>query len=205
MLCFLSVKVSFLAVPFCDFACRPPKTWDCQKLTSWQTDEQHGNVPRAMWNVAMGDPVFWITCVILAHCASHVLLGWPDGSLVWILISIFEKAARYRLPLRQRPTQEYPPWDPRKKGIPVDFHTFNRDVRMLARQYFIPGPADFARMRRMPPRSTIRLGWKWNATVGIPLGETSPSRTPGGPRVVVDWPDFLRLLNTLDRGCTMGS
>ena len=174
-------------------------------MQSWQTDEQHGNVPRAMWNVAMGDPVYWVTCVILAHCATHVLLGWPDGSLVWILATLFEKAVSYRLGLRQSPHDAYPPYDPRKKGLPVDFHSWGRDVRMLSRQYFIPGPADFARLRRVPPRQTIRLSWKWNATVGIPLGETAPSRVPGGPRTVVDWPDFHQLLTTLDQGCTMGS
>ena len=153
----------------------------------------------------MGDPVYWVTCVILAHCVTHVLLGWPDGSLVWILATIFEKAVSYRLPMRQSPADPYPPFDPRRRGIPVGFHTFCRDVRMLARQYFIPGPADFARLRRIPPRQTIRLSWKWNATVGIPLGETSPPRVAGDPRRIMDWPDFHRLLTTLDQGCTMGS
>ena len=84
--------------------CRPPRTWRSEALQSWQVDVDHGSVPRSIWDVAIGDPVYWVTIIILANCATHVLLGWPDGSLVWVLMGLFEKAVSYRL--RQRTFEE---------------------------------------------------------------------------------------------------
>ena len=60
---------------FCYFVRRPPRTWRSEVFQLWAVDVDHGNTPRSLWNIAVGDPIFWVTIVILANCATHVLLG----------------------------------------------------------------------------------------------------------------------------------
>ena len=164
-------------------------------MQSWQRDETHGNVLRTLWFVALGNPTYWVACLVLAYCASHVLLGWPDGSLVWILTTIFEKAVSHRLSSRRVPTDTYPPRDPRRRA-PVSFGGLTRDLVVLCRQYFIPGEEDFLKLARQPVGKIS--SWKWNPTQGIPLGETAPPPILGRPKRVVEWPSFRFLVVTLD-------
>ena len=109
---------------------------------------------------------------------------------------------------RSRPHRaSYPPQDPRRRP-PVDFHPLTDDIRVCCRQYFIPSNADIARMRRH--RSQTHRTFKWNASVGIPLGEIDSinPQWPGQPRRLSGWPDFRHLLVVLDKGChdvTLGS
>ena len=164
-------------------------------MQSWQRDETHGNMLRTLWFVALGNPTYWVACLVLAHCASHVLLGWPDGSLVWILTTIFEKAVSHRLSSKRVPTDTYPPRDPRRRA-PVSFGGLTRDLVVLCRQYFIPGEEDFLKLARQPVGKIS--SWKWNPTQGIPLGETAPPPILGRPKRVVEWPSFRFLVVTLD-------
>ena len=176
-------------------ALRPPLNWRNTTMQSWQRDETHGNVLRTLWFVALGNPTYWVACLVLAHYASHVLLGWPDGSLVWILTTIFEKAVSHRLSSRRVPTDTYPPRDPRRRA-PVSFGGLTRDLVVLCRQYFIPGEEDFLKLARQPVGKIS--SWKWNPTQGIPLGETAPPPILGRPKRVVEWPSFRFLVVTLD-------
>ena len=190
---------SFLFPCACAFPRRPPPHWKEPVLESWRTDEEHGGVPRALWLVALGNPVFWVASFVLAHCTTHVLLGWPDGSLVWILTAVFEQAASFLLPYRNPAMWErYPPADARRRGEPVGFRAFERDLRTLCRQYFIPGAADLARVKKSPRKAP---SMKWNATIGTPLGDVSSTLFTGGPRYLVGWPAFSHLLATLDEAC----
>ena len=137
------------------FLCRPPRKWETSSLESWRVDTGHGNVPRAYWYVAVGNPMFWVACFILAHCSTHVLLGWPDGSLVWVLTAMFERAASFCLSHRGPETgMTYPPKEPRRRGHPVGFQQYVRDLRTLCRHYVVPSPSDLAKVKRRKPSTT---------------------------------------------------
>ena len=41
----------------------------------WQRDEAYRNMLRTLWFVALGNPTYWVACLLLACCASYVLLG----------------------------------------------------------------------------------------------------------------------------------
>ena len=188
-----------LLVRFSSLPRRPPKKWGSAALESWKDDEEHGKVPRAYWYVAVGNPMFWVACFILAHCSTHVLLGWPDGSLVWVLTTVFERAASFCLSHRGPETgMTYPPKEPRRRGQPVGFQQYVRDLRTLCRHYVLPGPTDLAKVKRRKPSTTAV---KWNVTIGTPLGELSPSQGAGRPRYLAGWPAFHRLLVVLDDAC----
>ena len=146
--------------------------------------------------------MFWVACFLLAHCSTHVLLEWPDGSLVWILTAVFEQAASFLLSPRDAATgSSYPPRDPRRKGQPVGFQGYVRDLTTLCRHYVLPGASDVARVKR---RGWTHTAVKWNVMVGIPLGDVSSPLGPGRPRYLVGWPTFRYLLTVLDDACRNG-
>ena len=115
---------------------------------------------------------------------------------------MFEGAASFRLiPKEARWTSaNYPKLEEERAWSVLGFRSLEDDVRTCCRQYFIPSPGDFARMRRAPPQVAYSA-WKWNASTGIPLGEVAAPVIPGQPRKLAGWPDFHRLLVALDQGC----
>ena len=167
-------------------------------------------VPFGMWRlVTLFTRSLLLSFIIFVNCAIYVLLGWPDGSLVWVLMGLFEKAISYRLARRSfvAPRALYPLRDPRWRPL-VNFYPLTDDLRVCCRQYFIPGNADIARMRRH--RSQTHRAFKWNATAGTPLGKIDSTfpQLPGQPRRLAGRPDFRHLLIVLDKGChdvTLGS
>ena len=118
-------------------------------------------------------------------------------------MGMFEKAASFRLQRKALGrTTPYPSagcqgggsWDR------LGFRSLEDDVQTCCRQYFILSKADFARMRKGPQKIN-RIGWKWNGSTGTPLGELAAPIVAGQSRKLAGWPDFNRLLVTLDQGC----